>query len=228
MLMDEPKDISVEITCLHTSEIHVPRFSVLFDAEGWDGRIVHVVRPDLLARAQANGSETVREDVSQILAACEASNAMLCSCSTLGPLIESFGADYVRVDRPVMEAAAQYKRVMLVICLESTRAATVSLFEACMKAPDVRAHVIMCQTAWSFFEKGDMEGFYAAIAQDVLAGTDALADTDCVVLAQGSMQGAAALLSDLGVPVMTTPVLAVRRAMQTARRNCIQPAAPSS
>ena len=73
-----------------------------------------------------------------------------------------------------------------------------------------------------------MEAFYSAIVSDVLAGMDALADTDCVVLAQASMQGAAALLSDLGVPVMTTPVLAVRRAMQTARRNCIQPAAPSS
>jgi len=73
-----------------------------------------------------------------------------------------------------------------------------------------------------------MAGFYAAIAQDVVAGMDVLADTDCIVLAQASMDGAAALLSELRVPVMTTPVLAVRRAIDVARHQHIQPAAPSS
>ncbi|MBA99221.1 hypothetical protein [Sulfitobacter sp.] len=226
--MGELKGTSVEITCLHTAALHVPRLSALFEAEGWEGRVAHIVRPDLLARAQAGGPEAVRGEVSQIIGAHMAGDALLCSCSTLGPLIESLAAEYVRVDRPVMEAAARYKRVMLVICLESTRAATVNLFEACAKAPDVRAHVIMCQTAWSLFEEADMAGFYAAIAQDVVAGMDVLADTDCIVLAQASMDGAAALLSELRVPVMTTPVLAVRRAIDVARHQHIQPAAPSS
>ena len=183
----------MKITCLHTAQSHVESMTRLFTKHGWDGALELVVRPDLLARAQSEGVDAVAQDVSAVLEQCGDADAVLCTCSTLGALVESSGTGkQVRIDRPAMEEAASYRNVMLAVCLESTRGPSVALFEDCAKGrtPDV----VFCEGAWSAPE------------------------TDCIVLAQASMQGAAPYLMDIGVPVLTTPALAVRRAIRIARR----------
>jgi hypothetical protein len=210
------KDIAMNITCLHTAQSHVAAFDTCFAREGWEGALNHIVRADLLARAQQDGADAVARDLRSILAD-HAADAILCTCSTLGPVLERFGDPrLVRIDRPAMEAAAAYPAVLLAICLESTRSASAALFADCAKGRVPR--IIMCDGAWPLFEAGEMTGFYRRIAATVGQALIALPDTDCIVLGQASMQGAALLLADTGVPVLTTPDLAVRRAIMVARR----------
>ena len=66
---------------------------------------------------------------------------------------------------------------------------------------------------WTLFEAGETEAFAAAVAAATRDAAKRTPDLACVVLAQASMAGAAPLLSDLGVPVLTAPELALRTAV---------------
>lgn len=205
------------ITCLHTAQIHVAGFARLFADEGWEGPLDHILRPDLLQRARQDGAQSVAQDMRAVLEGVSPADVVLCSCSTLGPLFEQLGGDrVVRIDRPAMEMAAGIGKAMLVICLESTRGPTVDLFEA--YSGGTKAQIVHCPTAWPYFEAGDMAGFHGAIVKSVGAAMADAPDTQCIVLAQASMQGAAPALTGFGVPVLSTPVLAVQRAIALARR----------
>jgi hypothetical protein len=70
-----------------------------------------------------------------------------------------------------------------------------------------------CLEAWAEFEAGDLDGYHASIARHVRG---LAADFDVVVLAQASMAPVAALLHDLAIPVLTSPRLAVLRAVEIA------------
>lgn len=146
------------ITCLHTAQVHVATFSGLIPGAR------HVVRADLLDRARADGVAAVQDEVLALLAELSADGPVLCTCSTLGPLADQAGV--LRIDRPAMEAAAACEgEIVVAICLESTRAATLALFEEI--AGPGRARLVLCDAAWPFFEAGDMDGFARAIADTV-------------------------------------------------------------
>lgn len=208
----------MKITCLHTAQSHVAGFAKLFDSAGWDGALDHIVRADLLARAQRDGVQAVADDLQDVVGDLAGSDAILCTCSTLGQVVENLaGARVLRIDRPATEAAVSYRHVMVVICLESTRGPTMALFDACARGQGAQARVVVCTDAWPHFEAGDMTAFHRRIVQSVARAMADAPETDCILLAQASMQGAALFLSDLGRPVLTTPALAVRRAIKTAR-----------
>jgi hypothetical protein len=205
----------MKITCLHTAQSHVENFTGVFGKEGWDEALDHIVRPDLLARAQTDGSGDVSDDLRDLLHRCEGADAVLCNCSTLGALVEDIAAEnVVRIDRPAMEMAARYGKVMLAICLESTRLPSAALFEACAKGKE--ADVVLCAEAWTHFEAGEMSAFHRSIAQSVGVAMIDAPQTECIVLAQASMAGAAPLLFGLGVPVLTSPELSLRAALDLA------------
>jgi hypothetical protein len=173
------------ISCLHTGDVHVATFGALLaDAQ-------HVVRADFLDRARAHGVASVADEVTALLCKLAQSGPVLCTCSTLGPLVDVIGNDkIVRIDRPAMIAAvAQGGEVVVAICLDSTREATLALFD---------------DAAWPFFEAGDMDGYARSIVASV-AGQGSR-----VLLAQASMAVAAPLLAAQGITVFTTPVAAAR------------------
>jgi hypothetical protein len=64
----------------------------------------------------------------------------------------------------------------------------------------------MCEGVWASFEAGDMAGYADAIAASVRS---AAAGHDCVILGQASMRVAEPDLRDLGIPVLSSPALAV-------------------
>ena len=182
------------ITCLHTADVHVATFGALLpDA-------AHVVRADFLDRARAEGIVTVAAEVKAMLAELAQGGPVLCTCSTLGPLVDEVAlANVVRIDRPAMEAAvSQGGEVVVAICLESTRDATLALFEDVAQGRS-NAKLILCDAAWPFFEAGDMAGFAQAIV-DAVSGQGTR-----ILLAQASMAVAAPLLEAQGMTVFTTP-----------------------
>lgn len=213
----------MKITCLHTADVHIATFDALFAEAGFDGTVDHIVRTDLLARARDQGAEAARADLRQAIAALGDADAVLCSCSTLGPLIDDMAqADprLLRIDRPLMECAARAGgKVLVVLCLESTRRATSDLLNrvAAEAGRDVQQELLLCAEVWPLFEAGQASAFSSAIAARVRQALADSPDTSAVVLAQASMMGAADHLADITVPVLSSPQLAVDRAMKIAR-----------
>ncbi len=188
------------ITCLHTSEVHVATFGALLpDA-------AHVVRVDFLDRARAEGVNAVAQEVQAILRELAQDGPVLCTCSTLGPLVDDVAlSNVVRVDRPAMEAAvSEGGEVVVAICLESTRDATLTLFDE-VSAGRASGKLVLCDAAWPFFEAGDMAGYANAIVEAVSG------QGSRVLLAQASMAVAAPLLEAQNVQVFTTPKTAADR-----------------
>jgi len=100
----------------------------------------HLVREDLLEHIRTRGDtpalrqhvfDTVLFDTVRTLA--RAAKVIVCTCSSLGAIAENLDMSVLRVDRALAEAAVQYKavqykRVLVLVMLESTQAPTSSLF----------------------------------------------------------------------------------------------------
>ncbi|EDM72882.1 hypothetical protein RAZWK3B_01640 [Roseobacter sp. AzwK-3b] len=200
------------LTLLHTAEIHQRAFDALRDRIAPGETLRHVVRPDWLARSQAGVPEDVAEEIAQAVAG--ATGAVLCTCTTIGPAAEAAGA--LRVDWPMMQDAARSGGdVLMVYTLESTLEPSLALLERALgeagQGADV--HLLALTQFWPLFEAGEREAFEAAIAGGVRDAVRDIPGLGAVVLAQGSMAGAAGLLADLGIPVLASPELALACAL---------------
>ena len=210
----------MRLSFLHTGDIHVATFEALAKELGFDGVVTHQVEQHLLDRARVDGIDAVRGDTLAVLEGLSEADAVLCTCSTIGPLTDemaSRAANIIRIDRPALTAACQHGgRPAIAICLDSTRAPTLALLAECAEAVgvEIEPSVIVCADAWPFFEAGDMAAFAKSIAKTVRAEAG---DADCIVLAQASMRVAEADLTDLDIPLITTPRLAVEQAISVAR-----------
>ncbi|MEL6683094.1 MAG: hypothetical protein AAFQ09_10690, partial [Pseudomonadota bacterium] len=175
----------MRIACLHTAANHQNTFNDLFAREAPEAAVVHVVREDLLAEAQVGGLHAVTEATMTALGALGQADAVLCTCSTLGPLVDAIqNRKYIRIDRPTMEAAVMHgPNPLLAICLESTRDACLELL---MDAGEGRVQptVHMVADAWPYFTEGNMDAFADVIAGSVARAVDG---HDCVILGQASM-----------------------------------------
>lgn len=204
----------MRIACLHTAAAHQNAFNEIFAHQAPEASVVHVVREDLLAEAQVGGLHAVTEEAMTALGALGQADAVLCTCSTLGPLVDAIqNRKYIRIDRPTMEAAVMHgRRPLLALCLESTRAACIELLED-VGPEDINPTVHMCDDAWPYFVEGNMDGFADIIAGSVAQVVDG---HDCVILGQASMAVAAQPLAQIGIPVLATPDRAVARAIAVA------------
>lgn len=212
--------VSVMLALLHTSPVHVPVFDALRDAETPGLALRHLVHPQLLGRARAQGPEAVSAEVSAVLAdaAGHGARAVLCTCSTIGAVAETAGAALglpaLRVDRPMAAAAvATGPRIAVLAALESTLAPTEALIdeEALRAGREVGVRTVLVPGAWERFESGDTDGYLSAVA----AAAREFRDADVIVLAQASMAPAAEGL-DGGIPVLSSPRLGLLAAAQRA------------
>jgi hypothetical protein len=214
------------VLCLHTAAVHVATFDRLFAAAAPDVAISHVVRAEWLAAARQSGlSESLRHEVLGYIGdAARDNDAVLCSCSTLGPLVsEAAGTDrsVIRIDDPLMEAAAAFNGTVLVaFCLESTRASTLALLAAaCHRLGTTpRVEAVSCAAAWPHFERGDNAAFGTAIADRIVRALPDLSGPVLVVLAQASMAAAEPVLAGMGVTALSSPRLAVDATLSRARQ----------
>lgn len=200
------------LTLLHTAQIHQDAFDALRDRIAPGRALRHVVRPDWLARSQAGVPDDVAAEIAEAVA--QAQGGVLCTCTTIGAAAEAAGA--LRVDWPMMQDAARSGGdVLLVYTLESTRAPSLALLERALgeagQGADV--HLLALTQFWPLFEAGERDAFEAAIAGGVRDALRDITGLGAVVLAQGSMAGAAGRLADLGIPVLASPELALTCAL---------------
>lgn len=213
----------MRISLLHTADVHAQTFERIFDEI--DPKVVrtHVVRTDLLDRARDAGLTAVRDETLAALTGLSSADAVICTCSTLGPLADELSRSVphvFRIDRPVMENACGVgENVLVAICLESTRGATLALLKQCAAelGQPIVPEMMFCESAWAHFERGDMDGYAAEIATAVQSRLSKGPKPDCIVLAQASMRVAEDLLQSCGVPVMSSPVPAAERGIVVAR-----------
>ena len=211
------------VAFLHTADVHVATFSGLLSEVAPGAMDVHLVDAELLSDARRQGVDAGIE--SRVLArlrelAVREPGAIVCTCSTLSGSAERLAHEIetpvVRIDRPMAEIAVAYGgRVALVLAIDSTLAPTRQLFEECAAnaGSDVTLVDAPCLDAWERFEAGDHAGYLDRVARHV---RDLADDVDVVVLAQASMAPAANLLGDLSIPVLSSPRLAVLRAVELA------------
>lgn len=199
----------MRVTLFHTADVHRATFEALCDAMAPGTELIHVVRPDWLARAQGGISAELDTDIAKTIAA--ADGPALCTCTTIGPVAEAAGA--VRVDWPMMQAAARAGGpVVLAYCLNSTLAPSQALLQRALAEAETQAEVRLLDLGqcWPLFEAGDVAAFSSGIAEKIRQAVTAQGGVGCVVLAQASMAGAAEVLADLEVPVLASPELALR------------------
>jgi len=204
------------LTLLHTAELHRGAFDALRDGIAPDARLRHVVRPDWLERAKGGTPPDVAQEIAEVVGA--AGGPVLCSCTTIGAAAEAAGA--MRIDWPMMQAAARRGGVvMLAYAAESTVGPSRALLERAMRAEGGtgQVHMLSLTAFWPLFQAGEHEAFEAAIAAAIREAAPDVEALDAVVLAQASMAGAARRLGDLGVPVLASPELALRAALEGTR-----------
>ncbi len=206
-----------KIAFLHTADVHVATFDALLAQSEVD--IVHEVKADWLNEVTTNGltPELMAVVSDHLRAAAAEAGAVVCTCSSLGPVVEQLGlANVFRVDEPLMRAGAQHGAVLLVMCLESTRLSSGRLLERAFlesgRPADYRA--LVCDEAWYYFERGEPDEFGRSIAASVREDMAEYDQTGCVVLAQASMAAAEVHLQDIGIPVYSSPALAVEAALK--------------
>ena len=213
----------MKIGFLHTSPVHISTFDErLADVAGVEA--VHVVKEVWLREAATSGltPELCSAVAGRLQELARVTHAVICTCSTLGPIAEQLGDPRVfRVDEPMMAAAAKHDDVLLVVCLRSTLEPSSMLLERAFAArgrePSYRT--LFCADAWKLFEGGDVDAFGREIAANVRSDLASHAHTGCIVLAQASMRVAAERLADVAVPVLRSPKAAVAKALALARRS---------
>lgn len=199
----------MSLTLLHTAQAHCARFDAIRDDIAPGVPLQQVVRADWLEAAQGGISKALEEEIVGWVT--EQTGPVLCTCTTLGAIAERAGA--VRIDRPLMETAARIGGpVIMAYCLESTLGPSEALLREAMGA-DGDMRPLPLSEHWALFEAGRYSEFEAAVAATI---REEAPQTGCVVLAQASMAGAAALLTDLGVPVLASPELAFQAALDKA------------
>ncbi|MBZ9936102.1 aspartate/glutamate racemase family protein [Mesorhizobium sp. BR1-1-16] len=218
----------MKIACLHTHESNAAGF----DAAAAElclppGLLVHAVQPELLAEAERKGgltADVVSRTVEALLALTEGADAVLLTCSTLGPAADDAASrasvPILRADAALaMEAVAGGGRVVALCAVATTIAPTTKLFTEAAAQTGAIVEIRMVDGAWDLFRAGRREDYLAAIA--------AAADAACregasiVAFAQASMAGAAALVT-AGPRPPSSPLAGLRRAVAAAQSSVLR------
>ncbi|RKP44136.1 aspartate/glutamate racemase family protein [Trinickia fusca] len=210
----------MRIACLHTAESNVDVFNTAAQQMNLpNASLHHEVRADLLMAAeQANGltHDIERQTCAALSDLAHSADAVLLTCSTLGPCISSAASatatvPVIRVDSALAEEATRIGGKVIVLCaVETTLGPTTRVFADAAKRSGADVEVRLVQGAWRLFRGGEQAAYLAAIAA---AADEAYHDGASVVaLAQASMAGAAQLVTHASKP-LTSPATALVAAM---------------
>jgi hypothetical protein len=103
--------------------------------------------------------------------------------------------------------------VLVAACVASTLEPTVKLLRE--SAPETtQIETLLMADLWSHFQLGEHMVYWQRIAERL---RERASTFDCIVLAQASMAGAADLLHDLPVPVLSSPRIGLEAAIAAYR-----------
>lgn len=210
------------IVFLHTSPVHIATFDGLRDRFAPDLEIRHMVREDLLERAVTQGGVTPAVEAATLAALSELATGdaqiIVCSCSTLGPVAESFDADapipVMRIDRPMADNAVMLgNHVAVCGAISTALASTMALLQSSARDMD-RSNVTLIDhlfaSAWKYFQQGDMDAYHREVARGLRG---AALTADIIILAQASMHGAIAHCPEITIPIWSSPETGFRAAL---------------
>ncbi len=187
----------MRIACLHTIDSNIALFEAAADALGLPRHtLAHSVRADLLAAAgEAGGvTEEIKIRTATVLhELAEQADAVLLTCSTLGPAVEMLASAPVpvmRVDLALARRAAGHAGRIVVLCAaRTTLEPTARLFAEEAAGRDMDIEVRLVPDAWPLLQTGDIEGYLGSIAD--AADAAYREGAGIVALAQASMTRAA-------------------------------------
>lgn len=216
----------MKIACLHTAESNVAVFDAAASALGISSGVLrHGVRADLLAAAERAGGindEIAKATRQALLALAPGADAVVLTCSTLGPAVDALAhaaKPILRTDAALAAAAATAAqaggKVVTLCAVETTLGPTSRLFMEAAQATGASVEVQLVAGAWALFKAGDIRGYLLTLAK---AADSAYANGASVVaLAQASMSGAAALVT-AGARPLSSPVAGLAAALQAAHQ----------
>lgn len=207
------------LTLIHTTASNETLFRTLLDEIGPDIPARHVLAADLLDRATAQGRVTpdIAADTKARMQAAldDGARMVLCTCSTLGTCADQMNDPRVlRIDRAMARrATALGGRVLVAACVASTLEPTVALLRE--SGPRTEIKTLLMADLWPHFQAGERTLYWQGIAERLREHASGF---DCVVLAQASMAGAADLLGDLPLPVLSSPRIGLDTAIAAYRK----------
>ena len=171
-----------------------------------DAQVFHHVNEQLLEDARAIASPqdeaTVTNQVHRVISAIlerDRPDKIICTCSTIGSMAESYNSDIVlRVDRPMATTAVHYPAIQVLAALESTLQPTKDLLDECaVTRPTPIIQMTVVPHAWSKFQEG--RGYAETIANYIVeqfgnSSSNSSLDDTVIVLAQASMSPAVELV----------------------------------
>lgn len=210
------------IACLHTAESNIAVFEAAADELGLSRSVLlHEIRPDFLSRAEQAGGltdEIVDETASALQALGGKADAVVLTCSTLGPSIDridgTMAAPVLRVDAALAEQSmAAGGKVVALCAVETTLEPTTRSFAQAAERCRTPFEVRIVPGAWQRFKAGDRDGYLSMIAE---AADAAYREGAAIVaLAQASMAGAADLVTE-GPKPLTSPTAGLAAAIRMA------------
>lgn len=213
----------MRIVLLHTAESNAAVFSAAaYELNIPAAFLQHHVRADLLQACEEAGgltSSIVQQTADGLLQLAQHADAVLLTCSTLGPAVELAAASskvpILRVDRALAETAlAAEGKISVLYAVETTQRPTAELFAAVQRNKKAQIEFVWVAGAWDSFKQGNGAAYLQLIAAAADSAYQAGAET--VVLAQSSMAGAASL-TQFGKP-LTSPLCGLRAAMAYEKR----------
>lgn len=202
----------MRIACLHTAESNISVFEVAAKELNLPaGVLSHEVRPDLLEKAEQAGGLThdiAHETASVLRVLCQNADAVVLTCSTLGPSIEELAdttlVPVLRVDAALAKQAIDVGGKVVALCaVETTLEPTAQLFAKAAEPSRTPYEVRIVPGAWARFKAGDRDGYLSAIAD--AADTAYEEGAAIVALAQASMAGASDLVCK-GPKPLSSPI----------------------
>ncbi len=183
-----------------------------------DLKVAHFADAGLLERLVAGEEESKVEQSVQdkVRDLSEHANLVVCTCSSSGRLAESLmeqGVNVQRIDRAMGDRAVTHDRVLLLAALSTTIEPSLALLETSEGNCIRQLETFVVEGAWERFLDQDYQGYYDKIKAVIERKAR---DYDVIVLAQASMSGAASLV-DVDIPVLSSPRLGVKRAIETLR-----------
>jgi hypothetical protein len=214
----------MRIACLHTADSNIAVFEDSISRGGFaEVRLTHAVRADLLAETeQSRGLNASIEEktIAALLGLSKTADAVLLTCSSLGPVAEKAAAiastPILRVDEALAREAVKGGETVVALCaIATTLQPTRALFDAAAQKIAASIDVRLVPLAWDLFKAGQRDTYLRLIAEAADQAFDE--GIEIVALAQASMTGAADLCCR-GRP-LTSPGAGLKAALAMAGKS---------